>query len=65
MRVALSKAIPRLFSPPVFFMCQDVNLDYSQVWEKAKRTTRILVGMGLTMVVAILGTILPRFAWVH
>ena len=65
MRVALSKAIPRLFSPPVFFMCQDVNLDYSQVWEKAKRTTRILAGLGFTMVVAMLGTLSRRFALVH
>lgn len=54
MRVALSKACPWLFAPPVFFMCQDVKLDYSQVWEKAKRTTRILKGMGLVVVGAVL-----------
>jgi len=62
MRVALSKAIPSLFSPPVFFMCQDVNLDYSQVWEKAKRTTRNLIVLGFAMIVAMLGTILRKFA---
>ena len=53
MRVALSKCFPWLLAPPVFFMCQDVKLDYSQVWEKAKRTTRILKGVGLVVVGAV------------
>lgn len=62
MRVALNKALPRLFSPPVFFMCQDVNLDYMQIWEKAKRTTRILTGLGIAMISAMLGALLRKVA---
>lgn len=52
MRVALSKAFPWVVAPPVFFMCQDVRLDYSQVWQRARRTTRVLKAVGMALVAA-------------
>ena len=58
MRLGLSKALPWLISPPVFFMCQDATLDFSQVWEKDKRTARIIKGLSLTMI----GAALQKFA---
>jgi hypothetical protein len=62
MRLALSKALPWLISPPVFFMCQDAKLDFSQVWERDKRTARIIKGLSLAMICAALQklAIIPR-----
>ena len=56
--LALSKALPWMFSPPVIFMCQDVRLDYSQVWEKQKKTARIINGLSLV----IMGALLQKLA---
>ena len=61
-RLTLSKALPWLISPPVFFMCQDAKLDFSQVWKKDKRTARIMKGLSLAMIGAALQklAIIPR-----
>ena len=61
-RLALSRALPWLISPPVFFMCQDAKLGYHQVWKKEKRTARIMKGLGLAMIGMALqkSAIIPR-----
>ncbi len=49
-RVAMNKLCPWLIAPPVFFMCQDVRLDYHEVLAKATRSTRILKAIGVVLV---------------
>ena len=62
LRLALSKVLPWLFSPPVFLMCQDARLDFSHVWEKQKKTARIMNGLSLVIIGAVLQklAIIPR-----
>ncbi|TFJ87379.1 hypothetical protein NSK_001711 [Nannochloropsis salina CCMP1776] len=54
LRAALHKVFPRILAPPVFFMCQDVRWDYSQVLARATRTTRVLRTVGVLLLGAVL-----------
>ncbi len=45
LRLSLSKILPFLITPPAFFMIQNHQLSYSEILNKAERTTRILYGL--------------------
>lgn len=42
LRLSLSKILPFLFTPPVFFMIQNHQFSYDEILTKAEQTTRIL-----------------------
>ncbi|MGB3653343.1 MAG: NAD(P)/FAD-dependent oxidoreductase [Rivularia sp. (in: cyanobacteria)] len=52
LRLSLSKILPFLISPPAFFMIQNHQLSYSEILNKAERTTRILYAI---MVIILFG----------
>lgn len=64
LRLALSKVIPKVFSPPAFFMIQDHTMPYSEIHKRAMRTTRRLVLMMLTLIGAAIAKFL-RFVPIH
>jgi hypothetical protein len=41
-RLALSKVLPFMFSPPAFFLVQNPKLSYTEVMSRANNTTRRL-----------------------
>ncbi|MGB6298920.1 MAG: NAD(P)/FAD-dependent oxidoreductase [Rivularia sp. (in: cyanobacteria)] len=52
LRLSLSKVLPFLITPPAFFLIQNHQLSYREILTKADRTTRILYGI---MVIILLG----------
>lgn len=50
LRLALSRFLPVLISPPAFFLIQDEQLQYHEIWQKAQRTTWGLSGLGLVLI---------------
>ncbi|MDY6898209.1 MAG: NAD(P)/FAD-dependent oxidoreductase [Cyanobacteriota bacterium] len=57
LRLALSKLLPFLFSPPAFFLVQNHQLSYQEILMKADRTTRILYGI---LIIILLGLVFSR-----
>lgn len=53
-RLALSKVLPLIYSPPSFFLIQNHQLSYRQIWEKAQRTTSYLYVLILLLIGALL-----------
>jgi 2-polyprenyl-6-methoxyphenol hydroxylase-like FAD-dependent oxidoreductase len=50
LRLALSRLLPFGFSPPAFFLIQNHQLSYREIWVMAQRTTRTLYALGLILV---------------
>ncbi len=53
LRVLLSKFLPQIFSPPAIFMISDRQLSYTEILDKANRTTAILYLLGLVAAIAL------------
>jgi 2-polyprenyl-6-methoxyphenol hydroxylase-like FAD-dependent oxidoreductase len=65
LRLGLSKFLPWL-SPPAFFLIQNHELSYQEIWQKTQRTTQILLAIAAIVLISLLGVLifqahLPRF----
>lgn len=47
LRLLLSRVLPFIFSPPAFFLIQNHQLSYQEIWIKAQRTTQALYLLGV------------------
>lgn len=47
LRLLLSRLLPFIFNPPAFFLIQNDQLSYQQIWVMVERTTKILYGFGI------------------
>ncbi len=56
LRLGLSRLFPPI-SPPAFFMIQNENLSYQEIWRRQQRTTRILSVMTWTIAMGWVGAI--------
>lgn len=52
-RLLLSRWLPQIFSPPAFFMIQNHQLSYQEIWSMAQRTSRILYVVGLISFISV------------
>ncbi|MCU0565604.1 MAG: FAD-dependent monooxygenase [Oculatellaceae cyanobacterium Prado106] len=53
-RLGLSKVLPWIH-PPAFFLVQNHQLSYQEIWRRTQSTTRILIGMGVIGLAGLLG----------
>ncbi len=58
LRLALSRLLPYIFSPPAFFLIQNHQLSYHQIWVAVQRTTRILYLLGFLLLMGYLALVL-------
>jgi kynurenine 3-monooxygenase len=49
LRLLLNRVLPFIFSPPAFFLIQNYQLSYQEIWDKAQRTTQILYVLSLIL----------------
>jgi kynurenine 3-monooxygenase len=57
LRLVLNRILPFLFNPPSFFLIQNHNLSYHQIWKKAQQTTKIIYFLIVAIVIILLGII--------
>lgn len=50
LRLLLNKVLPFIFSPPAFFLIQNHQLSYQEIWVKAQQTTKILYALGIILI---------------
>lgn len=48
-RLLLSKLLPFIFSPPAFFLIQNSQLSYKEIWVMVQRTTKYLYVLGIIL----------------
>lgn len=53
-RFLLSRLLPFIFNPPAFFLIQNHQLSYQEIWSMAQRTTKMLYLLGLVVLAGIL-----------
>jgi kynurenine 3-monooxygenase len=58
LRLVLSRLLPYIFSPPAFFLIQNHQLSYHQIWVAVQRTTRILYLLGFLLLMGYLALVL-------
>ncbi len=50
LRLLLNRVLPFIFSPPAFFLIQNYQLSYQEIWVKAQRTTKMLYALGIIFI---------------
>jgi kynurenine 3-monooxygenase len=50
LRLLLSRVLPFIFKPPAFYLIQNHQLSYQQIWSMAQRTTQRLFLFGLILI---------------
>ncbi len=58
LRLVLSWLMPFIFNPPAFFLIQNHQLSYEEIWTRSKRTTRNLYILGLILLCGSLAFVL-------
>ncbi|MBD2774360.1 FAD-dependent oxidoreductase [Iningainema tapete] len=61
MRLVLSRLLPFIFHPPAFFLIQNHQLSYQQIWDRAKHTTKTLYILGLILLCGSLALVLNMY----
>jgi len=59
-RLLLSRLLPPIFNPPAFFLIQDDQLSYQQIWMMVERTTKILYIFGIMSCCILLAFVLQK-----
>ncbi|PAX59753.1 FAD-dependent oxidoreductase [Brunnivagina elsteri] len=59
-RLGLSRVLPFIYSPPSFFLLQNHQLSYRQIWQKAQNTTRNLYLLLLLLLIYLLSYLVNR-----
>lgn len=49
LRLLLGRLLPYVFSPPAFFLIQNHQLSYKEIWVRVQRTTQTLFVLGLML----------------
>jgi kynurenine 3-monooxygenase len=60
-RLGLSRVLPFIYSPPSFFLLQNHQLSYQQIWQKAQNTTRNLYLLLLLLLICLLSYLVNRY----
>lgn len=58
LRLLLSRLLPCLFNPPAFFLVQNHQLSYQQIWVMVERTTKTLYILGIILFCSLLALLL-------
>jgi kynurenine 3-monooxygenase len=60
-RLGLSRVLPFIYSPPSFFLLQNHQLSYREIWGKAQNTTRNLYLLLLLLLICLLSYLVNRY----